>query len=102
MWSSDYAVDKFIRNAIYGGRVYVKKPFFEAKNFSRYQAAIREKDFVLAMEIFEEIHTTGDYVDCVDVTSLYPTAMAIFDYPSGEPTWLCQEDMARAGEAAKQ
>lgn len=88
----NYHVDKYIRNAIYGGRVYVKKPYFEASWFADYEDAIRSNDQARAKKIFDKGLKDGDYVDCVDVTSLYPTAMALFEYPCGKPYWVHSSD----------
>lgn len=55
-----YEIDKFARRSIYGGRCYPQKQYFQSEN------------------------PETDYLVDVDVVSLYPTAMAQYEYPIGE------------------
>lgn len=70
----------FCRRALYGGRVIVIKRYFSSKYL---------KDIEEGKVKYDEVDHF--LVDC-DVVSLYPTAMALFEYPVGESNWVTKEE----------
>jgi len=81
---SDPQVDSFIREAIQGGRVGPQYKKYESSSASAIYAALQSNDQALLKNLFE---TCEDYCQDCDATSLYPSAMCLFDYPVGAPYW---------------
>ena len=73
---------EFIRNSLYGGRTY---PMVREYTSKHYQDIILHND---NKEELKKIYSNmDDYVFNGDVTSLYPTAMVEFKYPTGISSW---------------
>ena len=73
--------EKFFREAIYGGRCYPSKKRFISSQYD---------DIINGKLSFDAIH---DYLIDADVVSLYPAAMAKFEYPIGECFTCTPEDI---------
>jgi hypothetical protein len=98
---TDHAIDDWLRKGIFGGRCFIQKAYFESSDipFDELQGSTSEEtkaniekyiaDNDLLSKFFpkslEEI--TADIKLYMDVTSLYPTAMRTFPYPTGKPHW---------------
>ena len=82
---SDRYVDAWMRKSIQGGRCFVQKGYFkyvDADNFEKH----------LSNELFEKCE---DYLCDFDASSLYPSAMSMFEYPVGQPYWEQYVDAVR-------
>ena len=71
-------LDQFCRRASYGGRCEVFKREFKCKNYNEIMKNIKQSGATNYDDIY-------DYMDALDVNSLYPYVMRNFNYPVGVP-----------------
>lgn len=76
--------------AIYGGRVYPNAREFEVEEYDK---------IISGEKKYEDI--TEDYAMLLDVCSLYPSAMAFYDYPVGPSYSLLEEQIKEMNENLK-
>lgn len=79
---ADEEKHNFIKQAVYGGRVYPIKREFKSSHYEELMSGTMTYD-----------QLTDDYVMNFDVVSLYPTAMKEGKYPVGRSVWLSQEKL---------
>jgi len=76
----NYIIDKFIKEAIYGGFVSPIKLFYESHDRPKYKHLKKAEEYTL-----DEYNKMIDFLVDIDAVSLYPSAMSLFAYPVGKP-----------------
>lgn len=106
----NYFIDKMVRDAIYGGRVYLQKSSYVHPRYAEFIEAQRCDDQKKMKDIFESIGVKDEYpheavpeevdnMQNIDVTSLYPSAMWAYDFPTGIPYFVENEEFPKYIEA---
>jgi hypothetical protein len=65
----------FIRESVYGGRVLCWRQYYDSEHYL-------------------DLPLSDQGLCCLDANSLYPSAMALFDFPTGRPTCVNETDEA--------
>lgn len=86
---TNHAVDKFIRESIQGGRCFPQKSEFVSKSdVALIHKLVAKGADADSQAQLKQLHADcNDYLTDLDATSLYPSAMATFRYPTGTPEW---------------
>ena len=103
-------VSRFMRRAVQGGRCIVQKARFTSDSYEQFMSLF-EADPDLSQVTYErkeevkkrfeeerqaklrEVYEACiDWCTDVDACSLYPSAMALFSYPVGQPFWMPESD----------
>jgi len=81
---TDPCIDAYIREAIRGGRCFCQRKRFVSKYNDAIQKALTDDN---QQELESLFNACDDYLVDYDGVSLYPSSMALFNYPIGEPYW---------------
>lgn len=76
----------YIRSSLYGGRTYPMCREYTSK----YYEQIMESEVDELKELYK---TIDDWIFNADATSLYPTAMVNYKYPTGSGRWLTESEI---------
>ncbi|MGQ4876626.1 MAG: DNA polymerase, partial [Promethearchaeia archaeon] len=81
-------IDYFIRKAIQGGRCIIQKSKFISNEFNE-----KINNNSSQEELEKYYNSIQDYLIDFDAVSLYPSAMALFEYPIGYPHWVKEDKL---------
>lgn len=83
---------EFIRQSLYGGRTYPQQREFTSKDYNKIVNATSTEEL---KQIYNEI---DDWIFNGDATSLYPSVMTFFKYPTGTSSWVSGDiDFSKLG-----
>ena len=86
-------IDRFLRQSVRGGRTFVQKSYFQERNYHNYRSRF---DNMSDEERLNTYNSIDEFLTDFDATSLYPSSMALYEYPTGKADVIYdQEELNR-------